>query len=222
MDRIPKASATVATESVGEWVPVSDIHPWPENPRRNDGEPVRKVAASIKRYGFGSPIVARRANGEIIAGHTRYKAALQLGLERVPVRYLDLPEAEAHMLALADNRTSEEAKWDEVLLAGILASVKSEDVADATAFDDVDLNRLLSEKGENDPIAEWAGTPECESEDQRAAFQILVSFATAEDRAKFGGLLGANLTPNTKALWYPAVAQDRVAHLTFAADDAEP
>ena len=48
-------------------------------------------------------------NGEIIAGHTRWKAAKELGLDRVPVRYLDLDPADAHLLAIADNRVAEEA-----------------------------------------------------------------------------------------------------------------
>lgn len=137
-----------STESAAEWVSVGELHPWEENPRRNDGEPVRKVVASIKRYGFGAPIVARRANGEIIAGHTRYKAALELGLEKVPVRFLDLEEQEAHMLALADNRTSEEAKWDDVLLAQILAAAKADDVdlVEATGFSNAQISCFLAEE----------------------------------------------------------------------------
>jgi ParB-like chromosome segregation protein Spo0J len=42
------------------------------------------VAASIRRFGWQQPIVARRT-GEVIAGNTRLKAAQQLGMAKVPV-----------------------------------------------------------------------------------------------------------------------------------------
>lgn len=85
--------------------------PWPENPRKNDAA-VPHIAESIKKFGFGAPIVARLANREIIAGETRWKAALSIGWRRVPVRFLDLSEELAHQLAVADNRLGELADWD--------------------------------------------------------------------------------------------------------------
>ena len=62
---------------------LSSIQPYPGNPRVNDAA-VDAVAASIKEFGFRQPIVVD-ANGVIICGHTRYKAAPKLGLEKVPV-----------------------------------------------------------------------------------------------------------------------------------------
>jgi DNA modification methylase len=107
---------------------------------------VDKVAASILRFGFGAPILARRANGEIIAGHTRWKAAEKLGLERVPVRFLDLDANDARLLALADNRIAEEASWDDEMLAAVLADLKSQDAAlSASGFSDGEIEKLLSD-----------------------------------------------------------------------------
>jgi len=114
-------------EPAAVWVDRSELAPWSDNPRHNDGEPVRKVAESIKRFGFGAPIIAR-TNGEVIAGHTRLKAAESLGMERVPVRYLDLDPAEAHLLALADNRLGELAEWDVPKLQEVMSSYGLEDV----------------------------------------------------------------------------------------------
>ena len=98
-------------EPAAEWVAVEKLAPWTHNPRKND-ENVKRVIQSIKRFGFAAPIVARKADGEIIAGHTRLKAAQALGLSHVPVRYLDLDPADAHLLALADNRLNELSPWD--------------------------------------------------------------------------------------------------------------
>jgi len=134
-----------AREVAAEWVPITELKPWKDNPRKNDGEPVRKVAESIKRFGFSSPIIAR-ANGEIIAGHTRWKAAQSLKLDRVPVRFLDLDPAEAHLLAIADNRTAQEAEWDDDVLKAVLGQLESQgaDLA-ATGFDAKELEKLLND-----------------------------------------------------------------------------
>src|SRR2546425_7837554 len=60
-----------------EWVPLSSLVPFEGNPRRND-KTVPIVAASIRRFGWGAPMVARRANRTILAGHARRGAALLL------------------------------------------------------------------------------------------------------------------------------------------------
>lgn len=129
------------TEAAAEWVAVSDLHPWDKNPRKND-EAAKQVAESIKRFGFGAPILARR-NGEIIAGHTRWKAAHILGLERVPVRYLDLDPAEAHLLALADNKLGEKAEWDDAMVASVLSEYGLDD-AEMAGWDEKELEKLGS------------------------------------------------------------------------------
>lgn len=113
---MPKRATLKAVEQqdidiAAEYADPRSLVPWKDNPRKNDAA-VPHIARSIKKYGFGATIIARRANREIIAGETRWKAALSLGLERVPVRFLDLSEEDAHQLAVADNRLGELADWD--------------------------------------------------------------------------------------------------------------
>ena len=62
---------------------IKDIRPYDNNPRIND-DAVDAVAASLKEFGFRQPIVID-GDGIIVCGHTRYKAAQQLGLTKVPV-----------------------------------------------------------------------------------------------------------------------------------------
>ncbi len=62
-------------EPAAVWVDPSDLKPWAKNPRKNDGKPVEQVVDSIRRFGFASPIIARAETREVIAGHTRLKAA---------------------------------------------------------------------------------------------------------------------------------------------------
>ena len=137
--------STPLPEPAAEWVDTAALRPWKDNPRAND-DAVAAVAESIRRFGFGAPILARRANSEIIAGHTRWKAAQKLGLDRVPVRFLDLDPVNAHLLALADNRLAEEASWDDEMLAAVLADLKAQqaDLA-ATGFSDEEIAKLLSD-----------------------------------------------------------------------------
>jgi ParB-like chromosome segregation protein Spo0J len=157
----------IEDSSAARWVPISVLKPWANNPRNNDGRPVEAVAESISRFGFASPLLARLANGEIIAGHTRLKAAKLLGLKKVPVRYLDITEEEAHLLALADNKIGELADWKNDILAGILAELDADDLAVA-GFDDDDLGSLLEEEigADSEIVPEsWSVIVECEDEE---------------------------------------------------------
>jgi ParB-like chromosome segregation protein Spo0J len=129
------------SELAAEWVDIDSLKPWKENPRKNDGT-VGKVVESIKRFGFGAPILARKADREIIAGHTRFAAAQVLGLRQVPVRLLDLDPAQAHLLALADNKIQEASGWDEDMLTAHLKSLSLGDALLAGWSTD-DLSKLL-------------------------------------------------------------------------------
>ena len=62
-----KRTPQVREDPAAEWIPIGDLVPWDQNPRIND-EAVAEVAGSIKRFGFASPIIARRADSMVIAG----------------------------------------------------------------------------------------------------------------------------------------------------------
>jgi ParB/Sulfiredoxin domain len=137
-----------APEAAAVWVTPDQLRPWRDNPRVND-RAVARVVDSIKRFGFGAPIVARKADGEVIAGHTRLKAALEIGLTKVPVRFVDLDPAEAHLLAIADNKTSEYSDWDDALLGAVLADLRAHDVdlTVGTGLSDGEIAALIDGAG---------------------------------------------------------------------------
>ena len=90
---------------------ISELKPYANNPRLNDGA-VNAVAASIKEFGFKVPIIVDR-DGEIIAGHTRLKAAQKLKMKTVPVIIADdLTPEQVKAFRLADNKVGELAGWD--------------------------------------------------------------------------------------------------------------
>ena len=103
-------------------VNIDTIKPYEKNPRKNDIA-VDKVAASLTEFGFKQPIVVDK-NGVIIAGHTRHKAALKLGIKEVPVLYAeDLTTEQVQAYRLADNKTAEFAEWDTSLLGEELSGL---------------------------------------------------------------------------------------------------
>ena len=89
---------------------VNDIKEYEENARKNSSG-VSKVAESIREFGFLQPIVLDK-NNVILAGHTRLKAALKLGMEEVPCITHNLSEDDARLARIIDNKSHEYATWD--------------------------------------------------------------------------------------------------------------
>ena len=132
-----------------ELVSIDRVIPYARNPRNKEGA-VAKLVASIKEYGFRQPIVVDEEM-VIIAGHTRLKAAQQLGLKKVPIHIADgLSHAQVKAYRIADNRTAEEAEWDDHLLAIELGELLDGDFdLELTGFDELELEKLLAaEAGE--------------------------------------------------------------------------
>ena len=109
---------------------VNDLIPYERNPRRND-EAVKYVKASIEQFGFKVPIVID-ADGVIVAGHTRLKAAKELGMTEVPCIVADdLTPEQVRAFRLADNKTAEMADWDIELMDTELLDLEANfDMAD--------------------------------------------------------------------------------------------
>jgi DNA modification methylase len=139
-----------------EMRPLGSIRPCENNPRLNDTA-VDAVAASIQAFGFRQPIVVDEA-GVIIVGHTRYKAALKLGLQEVPVHVaVGLSPAQAKAYRLADNQTAQLSGWDDDKLVQELAQLHDMDIdLGLTGFSSEELTRLLNgatPEGLTDPDA---------------------------------------------------------------------
>lgn len=108
-----------------EELPIESVKPYEKNPRKNDGA-VNGVAESIKQFGFQQPIVIDK-NGVIVAGHTRYKAALKLGMKTVPcVRADQLTPKQVKAYRILDNKLNELSTWDFPTLEAELSNMKFE------------------------------------------------------------------------------------------------
>lgn len=101
---------------------IESILPYEKNPRIND-EAVSAVKESIQEFGFKIPVVLS-ADDVIVAGHTRIKAAKELGMTEVPCIIADdLSEEQIRAFRLADNKSAEIATWDDALLQEELENI---------------------------------------------------------------------------------------------------
>ena len=138
---------------------LSQIKPYPGNPRQNDAA-VDAVAESIRRFGFRQPIVVD-ADGVIVCGHTRYKAALKLGLETVPVHVAtDLTPEQIKAYRIADNKVADLSTWDMELLPIELSELQGMDFdLGLLGFSEDDLATLL-DPGVKDGLCDPDEVPE--------------------------------------------------------------
>lgn len=121
-------------------VKLSEIFPYYDNPRDNTNA-VEPTKESIKRFGYVKPILVDKA-GVIIAGHTRYVAAYQLGMEFVPVVYSDMDDEKAKKYRILDNKLAEKSSFDEDQLLEELRNM--EVPTDMQAFFFEDINQMLN------------------------------------------------------------------------------
>jgi len=167
MSRWRKSGEVKTMKAAATWEDISSLTPWDKNPRHNTAA-IEQVRKSIERFGFSSPIIARQQDRIIIAGHTRHQAALKMGLDKVPVRFLDLDPAQARALALADNKLGEVADWDDGQLAEVLAELEAESVdLDGLGWSDEELAALLDPDDQHqEPIDERLPEPPVEPNSQ--------------------------------------------------------
>ena len=118
-----EASQILASLQI-EQRPIDVLIPYARNAKQHSDAQVAQIAASIREFGWGAPILVDGRNN-VIAGHGRLLAARKLGLSEVPVVPLThLTDTQRKALILADNKIGENATWDDELLALELAELQ--------------------------------------------------------------------------------------------------
>ena len=139
----PDGAASTSPLTV-EQMPIADLHPDPGNPRRIEEDELAALTRSIATFGVVDPVLARRGDRRVIAGHQRLVAARRAGLTTVPVILLDLAVEDARLLNVALNQIGGE--WDADLLARLLIDLRATADRDLTlsGFAEADLQDLLT------------------------------------------------------------------------------
>ncbi len=142
---------------------LTSLKPYSRNPRHHSKHQIGQIARSIREFGFTNPILIDEA-GEIIAGHGRFQAAKELGLETVPVLALTgLTVAQIRALRIADNKLAENATWTPEFLAHELNLI-IEDTFDVslTGFETAEIDLVIEslDKDSDDQIMETVSEPD--------------------------------------------------------------
>ena len=162
---------------------VDELIPYEKNPRKND-DAVQYVAESIKQFGFKVPIIIDK-NNVIVAGHTRLKAAKELGLKQVPCIVADdLTDEQIKAFRLADNKVSEKSSWDLNLLGDELKDLQNLDIDfDLTdlGFGNFEISMLTEDiepdEYDNELIEEYSTNSEKNLTNKR----VIITYKTDEE-----------------------------------------
>lgn len=150
-------------------VKLSEIFPYYDNPRDNSNA-VEPTKESIKRFGYVKPILVDKA-GVIIAGHTRYLAAFQLGMKFVPVVYSDMDDEKAKKYRILDNKLAEKSSFDEDQLLEELRSMEEPSEMQAFFFEDISQMLSFSLDSINQQAEEYGGFQEDYSQVESENFE---------------------------------------------------
>jgi hypothetical protein len=225
---------------------LGDLNPNEKNPRRISESQLEGLKKSLAEFGPLDGFVFNRKTKRLIGGHQRQKSlppkcpitilekiskpnssgTIARGFvetengERIVYREVDWPEAKEKAAMVAANKHSGE--WETEMLAQIFNELETND-RDLTGFAELEIAHLLQtlpkEVGENDPNAEWIGMPECENENLRADYSVLVNFETEEDKIAFGKLIDRPLAGKTRSsIWFPAREPDGSKDFHYGAE----
>ena len=167
---------------------LDEIKPYEKNPRKND-EAVQYVKNSIEKFGFKNPIIVDGA-GVIVAGHTRYKAAQELGMKEVPtISADDLTEEQIKAFRIADNKTAERAAWDNELLKEELTGLFDEFDMTDFGFGEFELS-ILTEDFDPEPYDDDLMEQYAEHGEEFLAKKRVIITYTEETSTKMAEILG--------------------------------
>jgi hypothetical protein len=186
-----------------EVVNVANLDVHPANPRVGNIDAIKR---SIESNGWWGTLVAQKSTRHVLAGNHRLIAAKELGIEEVPVYWVDVDDQHALRILLADNRTSDLGDYDD----GVLATLLHEFSADKELLLGMgydygyveDLLRVVNglQKEGTNPMDEWVDMPEFEQEDKMSAYKTVIHFATEKDADDFFTLIERTKQSN---MWYP-------------------
>lgn len=140
-----------------EMLPLSSIKENPYNAREHDRKQLAKIAGSIKKHGFITPVVVDETD-ELLCGHARVLAARKLGIPTIPaIRARHLSESQKRAFVIADNRLAELASWNTESLKRELQFLSDVDIDfdfSAIGFDTPEVDFILEDGDEADGRAD--------------------------------------------------------------------
>lgn len=194
-------------------IPIDALSHDPSNVRKHNDPNIKAIKASLKRFGQQKPIVVD-GNLVVRAGNGTMQAAQELGWETIRVVQSDLSPSELTAFAIADNRTSDLAEWDQAELAKQLAALDEE----GFAYDELGFSSSLFGIEEEVQDA-WKDMPEYEQGDQMPKFDLKINFESEDDLMSFSELIGQKLTVKTKSVWFPEKERQSLKDMRYVSEE---
>ena len=140
-----KLTSKVLTGGTVEQVDISTLILDPANARKHDKRNVESIENSLKAFGVQGVLAVVDADGIVRAGNGRVIAARNIGMTTAPVFKSPLRGVQAVAYAIADNRTSELAEWDDDVLRETLAALQNDESIDelVTGFSEEEIDDLF-------------------------------------------------------------------------------
>lgn len=138
------------SDNIQHWE-IDRLIPYAKNSRTHSPEQVAQIAASIKEWGFTSPILIDET-GSILAGHGRLAAARKLGLDTLPVMVAEgWTDAQKRAYVIADNKLALNAGWDMDMLKVEISGLSDLNFdLELLGFDDIELATMFDENPEDE------------------------------------------------------------------------
>lgn len=125
-----------------EMVPVLELRPNPRNPNKHSEDQIGRLMAALRRDGQTRPLLARKENSMLIAGHGVHTAARRLGWEQIAVIFLDVVQTDADRIMLSDDRLAALSELDHRRVADLLNDIEAGDWL-ATGYSVEEANKVL-------------------------------------------------------------------------------
>lgn len=139
---------TTLHELAIRYLHVDTLVPYARNSRSHTKQQIRRIAKSIREFGFTNPVLISGEN-VIICGHGRVQAAKLLGMDEVPTIQLEqLTNDQIRAYVLADNKLAERAGWDKSTLAielQYLANLETNFDVSLTGFEIPEIDLIIQE-----------------------------------------------------------------------------
>lgn len=192
----------------------------PMNFRRHPKNQQDALSGVIAEVGYVDPVLVQQGTDVVLDGHLRVELAMRQHQPTIPVKYVDLDDAEAALILATFDPLAALAASDAEQLDALLREVSTSDAAVMQMLSDLAEANGVIPPNTFDANAEWQGMPEFHQEDQTAEFQAIVNFKGIEDMEAFERFIGQRIPRNTRSIWYPAVERANVRDLGYVGDAA--
>lgn len=176
------------------------------------------LAGVLKEVGYVQSVVVNQITGHLIDGHLRVSLALRENQATIPVVYVELTPAEEALVLATFDPISGLAVTDKEKLTELLqeVSTSSAEIESLLTQLSVSPDGMSTEE----KFDEWGGMPEFTNDNLQGYRSLIVHFDKPEDFDAFAKLIGQDLSPKAKAIWYPK--QERISHMSMKYEsDAE-